>query len=309
MTLDQLRIFIAVSKLQSFTRAAEELSMTQPAVSAAIATLESRCKVNLFYRQGKRTQLTAAGKLLLQSAGRILKQVTITEQALQEISGFECRELHLGASPAITHIWLQTLLNQSMTLCPSLHLKLTMANSDQLIQSLLDGKLELGLIEGEKEYESLHRIQVGSNRLVLVVGKNHPWFNREQISIDDFVNTAWLISEPGCSMRRFFEQFLNKYGVSLQTLKIVLEAPTPLLVKAAETGYGPVIVPELLVLEEIKCGRLRNLYILEAAISPQVIYLVHNKEYRSSRVCLEFSSILKSLMNLNEIRSVESSYE
>ncbi|MGH2415627.1 MAG: LysR family transcriptional regulator, partial [Microcystaceae cyanobacterium] len=101
MTLDQLRVFLAVAEHLHFTQAAEALYLTQPAISAAIQNLEEAYSVKLFHRFGRRIEITEAGKLLQVEAQKILDQVILTERGLRELNNLQRGELKLGASLTI----------------------------------------------------------------------------------------------------------------------------------------------------------------------------------------------------------------
>ena len=296
MTLEQLRIFIAVAEQQHFTRAAEELCITQPAVSASVAAIESRYKVHLFHRIGRRVELSEAGQLLLQEARLVLQQVTVMEQAVQELIGLDRGTLQLGVSKTLAHSWLSPLVHQFHREHPGVRIVLNVTNTTQVIQQLLMGNIELGLVEGEAHSPSLSREVIGGDTMVLVVGPEHPWWTHKKISLEDLQETNWVMREVGSGSRQFLESTFTAYGIQLSQLKLVLELPTCTMVKSAvEAGCGAALISALMVTRELEEGTLRQLSLPEI---PQLrqkrnFYSVTHKERQLSDAGHAFSHLLK----------------
>ncbi len=148
MTLDQLRIFLAVVEHLHFTRAAEELYITQPAVSAAIQSLEQEYGVKLFHRIGRHIEITEAGKLLQWEAKKILDQVTLTEWGLRELNNLQRGKLNLGSSLTIGNYWLPDKISQFKRQYPGIEINCTLANTETICAGTATGQFDLGLVEG-----------------------------------------------------------------------------------------------------------------------------------------------------------------
>ena len=132
--LEQLRIFLAVVEHLHFTRAAEELYITQPAVSAAVQSLEREYSVKLFHRVGRRVEITEAGKLLQVEAKKILDQVVLTERGLRELNDLRRGELKLGSSLTIGNYWLPDKISQFQSRYPGISVQCTLANAEEICE-------------------------------------------------------------------------------------------------------------------------------------------------------------------------------
>src|SRR4028118_700550 len=168
MTLDQLRIFIAVVEHLHFTRAAEALYISQPAVSAAIQSLEEQYGVKLFHRIGRQIEITDAGKLLQAEAQKIIDQVSLTERGLRELNNLQRGELKLASSLTIGNYWLPDKISQFKREYPGIHIDCTLGNAEEICEGTATGLFDFGLVTGEVKpslRSSLEQEVVGSDRL------------------------------------------------------------------------------------------------------------------------------------------------
>ncbi len=197
MTLEQLRIFLAVSEMLHFTRAAEALYITQPAVSAAIQTLETEYGTRLFHRIGRHIEITDAGKLLQGEAQKILDHVQLTERGLRELNNLQRGELKLGASLTVGNYWLPEKISQFKQLYPGIYINCKLGNAEEICEGTAVGMYDLGLVTGEIKASLQHCLEkeeVGSDRLQIVVSKFHPWFQRNPIQLGGMINPP---NKPG----------------------------------------------------------------------------------------------------------------
>ena len=267
MTFEQLRIFLAVAELLHFTRAAEALYMTQPAVSAAIQSLEAEYGVKLFHRAGRNTQITDAGKLLQMEAQKILEQVALTEQGLRELNNMQQGELKLGASLTIGNYWLPSKISQFKRQYPGISVKCTLGNAEEICQGTAIGLFDLGLVTGEVKasvQNCLRQEVVGSDRLQIVVGKSHSWYKRKEISPEELLTTTWVMRESGSGAQQVFEQALQSWGIDPTLLNVVLVLNSSEMVKAVvESGVGAAAIPELMVQNELKLSTLHAVQVID----------------------------------------------
>lgn len=267
MTLDQLRIFVAVAEYLHFTRAAEVLYITQPAVSAAIQSLEEQYKVKLFNRINRHIEITEAGKLLQQEAQKILDQVALTERGLRELNNLQRGELKLGASLTIGNYWLPEKISQFQRQYPNVSVKCTLANTEEICVGAATGLFDLGLVEGKVQLSLKSVLEeeiVGSDRLQIVVGKSHPWFERKVIFLTELYTTAWVMRESGSGTQQRFEEALLNWRVDLSQLNVILVLSSGEMVKAVvETGAAATAISELMVEKEIQLSTLRPIPVLD----------------------------------------------
>lgn len=305
MTLDQLRIFLAVVEHLHFTRAAEALYISQPAVSAAIQNLEEQYGVKLFHRVGRRIQITEAGELLQAEAQKILDQVALTERGLQELNNLQRGELRLGSSLTIGNYWLPEKISQFRRQYPSIFVDCTLANTEEICEGTATGLFDLGLIEGEVKSSVKSRIKeeiIGGDRLLIVVGQSHPWFESPEIPLTELSATAWVMREAGSGTQQRFEEALRNWEIEPTDLNAILILNTGEMVKAVvENGVGAAAISELMVKKELQLGTLRAIRIIdERSGSPRTVEIVrpflklkHQQRFQT-RISKAFEKVLLS---------------
>lgn len=301
MTLEQLRVFLAVAKHLHFTNAAEELYLTQPAVSTAIHVLESDYGVKLFHRMGRRIEITSAGKMLQIEAQKILAQVTLAERGLRELNNLQQGELNLGSSLTIGNYWLPEKISKFKQKYPGISVNCTLANADDICSGTANGLYDLGIIAGEIKLSLQKNIAseiVGRDRLQIVVGRCHSWFDQPEIMVDDLVNTSWIMREAGSGSQQAFEQVLQNWGIDPQILDVTLLFNSSEMVKAVvERGVEATALPELMIKKELKLDTLRAIKVLngsrseEMTITRPILKLKHLQRFQT-RIVQAFEEIL-----------------
>ncbi|MGM3307138.1 LysR substrate-binding domain-containing protein [Anabaena sp. WFMT] len=303
MTLEQLRIFLAVAEMLHFTRAAEALYITQPAVSAAIQSLEIGYGVRLFHRIGRHIEITDAGKLLQGEAQKILDHVELTERGLKELNNLQRGELKIGASLTVGNYWLPEKISQFKQLYPGIFINCKLGNAEEICEGTALGMYDLGLVTGDIKpslQQSLEKNEVGSDRLQIVVGKSHPWYQLTEIYLDELFSTSWVMRESGSGAQQMFEQALQSWGIEPNKLDVVLNLNTSEMVKAVvESGVGASALPESMVKKEIQLGTLHAVQITnphkksgkKLEIVQPVWKLKHRQRFHT-RVMIAFEAIL-----------------
>ncbi len=292
MTFDQLRIFVAVAEREHITRAAELLGLTQSGVSAAVAALESRYGTPLFHRVGRGVELTEAGKLFLPEAKAVLTRVTAAELSLLELGGLKRGVLSIHASQTIAGYWLPQHLVRFCEAYPDIQIRLEVGNTAQVAKAVHSGTVELGFVEGAVEDPTLIQEPIAGDRLVLVVGKGHPWASRRRLDPNELTQTRWVLREPGSGTRSEFTMALKQLGIDIEALNIVLELPSNEAVRAAvEAGAGATAISELLIDSSIKSGVLHRVPMNMP--KRQFIVLGHRERSRS-KVAIAFLALINS---------------
>src|SRR3982074_2225518 len=175
MTLEQLRVFVAVAERQHVTRAAAVLNLAQSAVSAAIAALEARHGAKLFDRVGRGVELTDAGALFLVEARAILARVEAAGLVLSELGNLKRGTLSVQASQTIASYWLPRHLVAFRLAYPQIRIRLAIGTTAQVAAAVESGAAELGFVEGAVDNEHFANTPVARDQLVVVVGPEHPW--------------------------------------------------------------------------------------------------------------------------------------
>jgi DNA-binding transcriptional LysR family regulator len=286
MTLDQLRIFVAVADRLHFTRAAEALGLTQSAVSAAVATLEERYGVALFHRVGRRVELTSDGTLFLAEARSVLASARHAEEALSGLSGLTRGRLLLMGSQTTATYWLPPLIHAFRLSYPGIAVTLAIGNSTQVAAAVASGEVELGFIEGEVDAPGLTMRAIRDDRLVMVVGGSHEWAADRALEAADLKALPWLIREPGSGTRAATEALLARRGLTLADVDVALELPSNEAVRiAAEAGAGATVLSLLVVATSLKAGLLKA----AACVLPSRRFSsLRHKDRRPSRAARAF---------------------
>lgn len=280
MTLEQLRIFVAVATAQHMTRGAEALGLTQSAASAAVAALESRYSIHLFNRVGRRVELTEAGHLFLREAKAVLVRSSLAEQVLDDLAGLARGVVRVHASQTIANYWLPLFMHRFQQEHPAIRLELSIGNTAEVTQAVVDGGADFGLIEGDIDEPNLIRRAVAHDRLLLVVGPTHEWSAIESIPPPKLTATNWVLRELGSGTRSAFETALRGYGIDPRQLRVALELSSNEAVRCAvEAGAGATVISNLVVDLSLKAKMLHQIAL---DLPPRPFYLLqHGQRYRS----------------------------
>lgn len=298
MTLEQLRIFVAVAEREHVTKAANELNLTQSATSAAVAALESRHAVKLFDRIGRRITLTDAGRLFLAEARAVLARAASAEAVLADLVGLKRGRLAFAASQTVANYWLPPLLHAFRTRYPGIETPLTIGNTQNVAEAVHDGFADLGIVEGEIDDPHLAVAPVAEDEMVLVVARGHPWAGGAAIASSAFPETPWVLREPGSGTRRLFEDVLAQGGLSLDALEIALELPSNEAVRAAvEAGAGATVVSRLVVAAGLRAG---TLVAVDATVPRRRFFALQHKERYVGRAAQAFHALLREQAGAEE---------
>jgi DNA-binding transcriptional LysR family regulator len=293
VTLEQLRVFIAVAERGHVTEGARALNLAQSAASHAIAALEARHDIRLFDRIGRRIALTEAGAALLAQARRILAEVEHAERTLAEFGALERGALSLHASQTIAGYWLPPRLVAFQRAYPSIEIRLTIGNTAEVAEAVEAGAAELGFVEGAVKSESLESLAVARDQLVLVVGPDHPWGDAESLAPADLLQGEWVMREVGSGTRSAFEQALRRLGVRPEKLRIAMELPSNEAVRAAvEAGLGATATSASVAASSLEAGLLRQ---ARFKLPDREFHVLSHKNRRRSRIATALFSILAEL--------------
>lgn len=257
MTLEQLRIFVAVAERQHVTAAARALHVTQSAASAAIAALETQHDIRLFDRIGRGIRLTETGRAFLDEARAVLARAKAAESMLGELAGLRRGTLRVVASQTIAAYWLPPFLATFRRRHPQLDIELTVGNTDQAAARVHAGEADLGIVEGRIHDALLEQWEIGADRLLLVQARA---FTGRSPGVAWLRKARWVRRELGSGTRSSFDEVLRRLGIAPEELDEVLVLPSNEGVRTAvEAGAGIAALSSLVVTPAIDAGRLHAL--------------------------------------------------
>lgn len=289
MTLEQLRIFVAVAERQHVTQAAADLHMTQSTASAAIAALESRHGTKLFDRIGRGLALNDAGRTLLPCAREVLAAAARAEEALQDLLGMRRGALRIGASQTVASYWLPPRMVRFSESHPLIDLTLDVHNTSQVAAAVLGGEAELGLVEGPVRIAELAVTEIATDRMALVAAAGHPLAARA-FGLSDLREQRWVLREVGSGTRQVAEESLQRLGLVPGEISVALELPSNEAVIAAVRGSGMLtVLSEVSVAAALATGALVR---LPAELPTRAFSLVTHRQRRQSPAAEAFSRML-----------------
>jgi len=292
MTLEQLRIFVAVAEREHVTRAARALNLTQSAVSAAVSALEARYATQLFNRIGRRIELTQAGRQFLTEARAVLARASAAETALADLAGMKRGALAIAASQTVANYWLPPLMQRYRAAHPGIALSLKINNTEAVAAMVHDGIADFGFVEGDVDNLALSITPVGDDELVLVTSPALAPTRRRALTTSDLSKMQWVFRERGSGTRAIFEAALDDRGVSLAALDIVLELPSNEAVRTAvEAGAGAAALSRLAVLEALQSG---SLVALKLDLPKRKFFALRHRERWISQAEREFFAMIGS---------------
>jgi len=290
-----LETFCRVAVLKSFSRAADDLFLTQPTVSGHILSLERSLSLRLFDRTGREVRLTKAGEIFLRYASRILTIRKDLLNALSEFSQGIRGELSLGASTIPGEYLLPKLMGAFKKEHPRFTLSLKLGDTKEIVQKLLQGDIEFGLIGAKLNHPSLHYEKYDDDEIMIVAPSDHPLARKRSVRFEDLLKEPWIIREEGSGTQMAVERVLRKKGKSLKDFNVVVEMGSTSSVKeGVKAKLGLTFISRRAVEEELDRNLFTAIPLLDGmgSISRQ-IYIVSHRGKTLSPIGTEFLRFLK----------------
>jgi DNA-binding transcriptional LysR family regulator len=288
----RLQVFQAVAKHLSFTKAAEALSMTQPAVTFQIRQLEEHFTTRLFDRAHGSISLTEAGKIAFDYAERIGALTAELDTRVRQMSDQLAGPLLLGASTTVAEYLLPRILGEFKSRYPAVVPRLFVANSEAVQSRVAERSLDLGFIEGDSHLPSLTTDLCCEDELQIVCTHAHPLALSKTVTPQSLIGHAYVSREPGSGTREVIQRYLQQCGVAPDALPAIMEAGSPEALKGLiATGVGFGIMSRITVNKEIRLGEL-----VQIPLSPRLLRQfsgVYPKERFHSRVVNTFVAFMK----------------
>jgi len=283
----RLQVFHAVAKHLSFTKAADALFMTQPAVTFQIKQLEEYFNTRLFDRAQGRITLTPAGVMALEYAERILALSAELDARLKDMSGQVGGSLLIGGSMTIGEYLLPQLIGEFKGRFSAVAPTLFIGNSEAVQNRVAERTLDLGFIEGDSHLSSLLSEVCCEDELQVVCAPSHPMAKEPFASPLTLTQTPYVGREAGSGTRAVIDRYLQKAGVPPDSLNVVVELGSPEALKGiVATGLGFAIMSRVIVANELELGRL-----VQVPLRPPLIRnfsVVYPKERFHSKLVASF---------------------
>jgi DNA-binding transcriptional LysR family regulator len=308
LTIAGLRIFESVARLSSFSRAAEELQVSQPYVSNQIHDLEVKLRITLFRRVGRRVYLTESGVLLSRHANELLQRIKVVERESAELREVIVGRLDIASVVIAAEYVLPRALGEFRIQNPEVALNLQVYNSRQVEQAVADGRFELGVTLSHSPPDDLKGEQIGVDELVVVVGKGHRLASELEIKPEVLSHERLLVREPTSGTRLFVESKFSEMGIRLTPS---LELNNNQVIKAlVEANLGVAILSWRTVEAEVSADRLSSAKVTGLSLQ-RPLTLVSRTQKALSPAARVFRAILlphpaessaSKVMGLNEGR-------
>ncbi len=218
----RLKVFHTAAKYASFSKAAEELFITQPAVSKHIQGLEQHFKAKLFFRHGNKVSLTPEGEMLFRYAGEIFSLYKKLQYDMDQLGNRNSGHIRIGASTTLTQYILPGLLHQFHIEYPDIRLEILNENTQQVETALLQKEIDLGIIEGRSKKKEVKYTPFLRDELVLVTKKEHPLAQKGEVSLEELKQIPLVIREFGSGTLQVIRHYLKKINVRISDLNVQL---------------------------------------------------------------------------------------
>lgn len=282
----RLQVFLAVAKYQSFTRAAEALYMTQPAVTFQIKQLEEHFNTRLLDRGYGKVTLTPAGEIVLDYAERILG---ISAEMEDEVAGLTQEPngvVTVGLSPTIASFWLPLLLDNLKRDFPKIVPRVFVGNSEWVERRVAEKELDLGMVEMVSSDPTIECREVARDELLAIVPPGHVLSRHVRVRADELVGLPFIDREPGAAIRDVAERFFRTSGFPPENLEIAAELGSLTTIKhLVRQGVGFGIAARESIKKDVKEGRLVALP-LEPNLYESLSVLLPKDKFRSRVVSI-----------------------
>lgn len=276
----RLNTFITLAKINSYTKAAEILNITQPAVSQHIKFLEDYYGVQLFKKQGRSIKLTDEGKVLLSYASEIEMLYKAAEIEIKNKSGI-VKTYNVGASMTIGGYVLPEILAKYKKVYRNITILMQVKNTEEIVENLMNRSLDFAVIEGPFDKNKFRFKKFRDDELVLAVSPEHDFAKQKQVDIKDIISGNLILRERGSGTRKIFEDKLAESGYKLKGMENYMEIGSISAIKSlVESNLGYTIISKETIKKELSMGTIRVVPIKDIHVMREFnfIYLPEKEE-------------------------------
>lgn len=291
MDINQLEVLIAIAEERGFSRAADRLFRTQPAISQAIRRLEEEIGVPLFDRSSKDGTLTDAGHVLLKYAHQILNHRRDAHEAIKELKGLHRGKVTFSANE-YTVTYLLPLISSYRARHPHVKIEVRRAMASRIPSEVLAREVDIGIVSFRSSDPTLKAIPVGSDQIALIVSPKHPLAGRKTVSVSELGVESFIAHNVRSPYRDRVVQSFEKHRTPLN---ISMEMPTLEAIKRlVERDMGVALIPRMAAQTEINLGQIVALKVSEMRLERK-LYLIHRKGAKLSHAARAFLNIAQQV--------------
>ena len=287
----RLQVFATVARLLSFTKAAESLHMTQPAVTFQIRQLEDYFNTRLFDRTHNRISLTSAGHLVKSYADQIISLYSEMDNEVRKLTGDVLGPLVLGASTTIGEYVIPSILGEYQAKFPKVAVRLHVANTDGVLHMVESNEIDIGIVEGPVGNKNLVSKVCWDDELVIVTPPGHPLTENPLSGVDALLEYPFISREEGSGTRNVIVDYLQSAGRDISDLNLTMEFGSPESIKSAVVaGLGISILSIATLNKELELGMLSKLSLDPPLTRPfSIVYQRQKFRLRAMDEFLEFT--------------------
>lgn len=294
MDLWQLHIFCKVVDLKSFSRAGRAVHLSQPTVSSHIKDLEDHFDCRLIDRLAKEALPTKAGRLLYRYAKRMITLRDEIESAMAEFKGKIKGSLDLGGSTIPGAFVLPDVIGSFTSRFPEVNISLIIADTQQIIDSILVGDLELGVVGAVANNANVIQTRLVDDEMCLVVPAGHRWAGKKRITVGQLFSEPFIIREHGSGTLKSIQNSFSEAGLNVNDLKIVARiGSTEAIRQGVKSGIGVTILSSIAVTEDVAAGKLKALSI-DGVNLKRSFFLTHHRNRSLSPLSKTFIDFINS---------------
>lgn len=254
-----MRVFIAVAEKENFTRAAEFLHMTQPAVSQYIQSLERAVGTKLLERSNKYVRLNKAGEIVYHHAKEILALYDRMQYLVDDLRHSASGDISIGASYTYGEYVLPHIISQVMKQYPGVKPTITIGNTQEIEARVAGKQLDIGVVEGGMKHDKLRMEPIASDRMSIIVGAEHRLAKDEKTNLTNLHGETWIVRESGSGTREATDKMFAKHGIIPD--KIMEFGSTQIIKESVEAGLGISLLSHWAIRKELSLGTLKVLNI------------------------------------------------
>ena len=287
----RLQVFYTVARLLSFTKAADSLHMTQPAVTFQIRQLEEYFNTRLFDRTHNKISLTEAGQEVFAYAERIISLYNEMDNQVRKLTGDVIGVLVIGASTTIAEYRIPTLLGDFQQKFPDVKLRLKVSNTVGIVHMVENNEIDVGIVEAPVNNKNLVVKVCWCDQLMLICPPDHELADQKTVLAEQVQPYPFIAREEGSGTREVISSYFDQHGLNFGDLKTTMEFGSPESVKSAvEAGLGISIISETTLEKELKLGTLCAISLKPPMIRPfSIVYQRQKFRLRAMEEFLEFA--------------------